>query len=53
MTSIIWLNFYNIQKYVAALYNETNENQIEVETEQETEVEDVVQVKGRSKKANK
>ena len=47
------LNFYNIQKYVAALYNETNENQIEVETEQETEVEDVVQVKGRSKKANK
>jgi len=47
------LNFYNIQKFVAALYNETTDNQTEDETEQETEVEEVVQVKGRAKKVTK
>lgn len=61
------LNFYNIQKFVAALYkgkpidfeltltDDTSSENGEEEPEQETEqeIEEVIQVKGRSKKAVK
>jgi chromatin remodeling complex protein RSC6 len=45
-------NFYNIQKFLKSVYDGTAKKVTEQETDPETEVEELVQVKGRGKKVS-